>query len=123
MYAFTFTIPLDALQQRTEQFLMPSKKDLSEANFSGFLLRIKLSSRKIIGTRTREDGSGCLESFTEEMGGQSCTGRCPTVQSFSCRYDTALTSVAHSFMIKFLQLYWFPHVVTHEVSHPTRKTF
>ena len=50
MYAFTFTIPLDVLQQRTEQFVMPLKKDLSETNFSGFLMRIELSSRKTIGT-------------------------------------------------------------------------
>ena len=39
---YTFTIPLDVLQQRTEQFLMPLKKDLSETNFSGFLMRIEL---------------------------------------------------------------------------------
>lgn len=55
MYAFAFKIPLDALQQRTEQFLIPSKKDLSERNFSGFLMRIKLSSRKIIGTSPHLD--------------------------------------------------------------------
>ena len=47
IYAFTFMIPLE---QRTEKFLIPSKKDLLETNFSGFLMRTKLSSRKIIGT-------------------------------------------------------------------------
>ena len=30
----------------TKQFLIPSKKDLLETNFSGLLMRIKLSSRK-----------------------------------------------------------------------------
>ena len=39
------------LEQRTEKFLIPSKKDLLETNFSGFLMRTKLFSRKIIGTR------------------------------------------------------------------------
>ena len=48
IHAFTFTIPLDALRRRTEQFLIPSKKNLLQTNFSGFLMRIKLSSRKII---------------------------------------------------------------------------
>ena len=47
IYAFTFMIPLE---QRTEKFLIPSKKDLLETNFSGFLMGTKLSSRKIIGT-------------------------------------------------------------------------
>ena len=47
MYAFTFKILL--LQQCTTQFFVPSKKDLSETNFTGFVMRIKLSSRKIIG--------------------------------------------------------------------------